>query len=202
MKNLVLLLAALGILSGCTASLPEIPVDHRSVEPGSKVTRGGNTELALLGSAIQIGGQLPSARLVDTHLRPVDLSTRRGEVLLVSIVPSIDTQVCERQTHLLWEAEVANGVRKITISRDLPFAQQRFADATGFGDIQFLSDFQKAEFGSRSGLLVDQIYLLARSVLVIDQEGTIRYLQVVPELSHLPDMERAVAEAAALAGNQ
>ena len=123
-------------------------------------------------------------------------------MLLISIVPSVDTQVCERQTHLLGEAEVANGVRKITISRDLPFAQQRFVDATGFGDIQFLSDFQKAEFGSRSGLLVDQLYLLARAMLVIDQEGKIRYLQVVPELSHLPDMERAVAEASALAGNQ
>jgi len=202
MKNLVMLLAALGFLSGCAASLPEIPVNYQSVEPGSKVTRGGNTELALLGSAIQLGGELPIARLVDTHLRPVDLSTLRGEVLLISIVPSLDTQVCERQTHLLGEAEVAKGVRKITISRDLPFAQQRFADETGFGDIQFLSDFQKAEFGIRSGLLVDQIYLLARAMLVIDQQGTIRYLQVVPELSHLPDMERAVAEAAALAGKQ
>jgi len=202
MKKLWFVLIALGVLSGCAAKLPVIPVDHHSVEPGSKVTRGGKTELALLGSAIQLGGQLPSVSLVDTHLRSVDLSTRRGEVLLISIVPSVDTQVCERQTHLLGEAEVANGVRKITISRDLPFAQQRFVDATGFGDIQFLSDFQKAEFGSRSGLLVDQIYLLARAMLVIDQEGKIRYLQVVPELSHLPDMERAVAEASALAGNQ
>ena len=202
MKKLWFVLIALGFLSGCAANLPAIPVAHDSVEPGSKVTRGGKTELALLGSAIRLGDQLPSVSLVDTHLQAVDLSARRGEVLLVSIVPSLDTQVCERQTHLLGEAELAPGIRKVTISRDLPFAQQRFADETGFTDILYLSDFQKAEFGSQSGLLVDQLYLLARSVLVVDRDGTIRYLQVVPELSHLPDMERAVAEATALANRQ
>lgn len=202
MKKLFIALAGCVFLIGCTASLPVIPVDQGSVEPGSKVTRGGKTELDLLGPGLKLGGPLPAVNLIDTHLQAVDLSARRGEVLLVSIVPSLDTQVCERQTHLLGEVELAPGIRKVTISRDLPFAQQRFADATGFTDILYLSDFQKAEFGSRSGLLVDQLYLLARSVLVVDRDGTIRYLQVVPELSHLPDMERAVAEATALANRQ
>jgi thiol peroxidase len=199
MKKFLCLGTVTALLFACAPVPPAIPVDYGSVAPGSKVTRGGNTELALLGTGIKVGDQLPAAQLVDTHLRGVDLSSQRGEVLLISIVPSLDTQVCERQTHLLGEAAVANGVRKVTISRDLPFAQQRFADVTGFTDIQFLSDYQKADFATRSGLLVDHLYLLARSVLVVDAEGTIRYLQVVPELSHLPDMERAVAEADALA---
>jgi thioredoxin-dependent peroxiredoxin len=199
MKNFRSLWTLLFFLFACAPIPPLIPVDHGSVAPGSKVTRGGNTELALLGTGIRVGDQLPAARLVDTLLRGVDLSTRRGEVMLISIVPSLDTQVCERQTHLLGEAVVADGVRKVTISRDLPFAQQRFADATGFEDILYLSDYQKADFATRSGLLIDQIYLLARSVMVVDAEGTIRYLQVVPELSHLPDLDRAVAEANALA---
>lgn len=198
MKKLLFVLSSFVLLSGCAASLPEIPVDQGSVKPGSMVTRGGTTELALLGQGFKLGGPLPAVSLVDTSLQAVDLSTRRGEVLLVSIVPSLDTQVCERQTHLLGETKLPPGIRKVTISRDLPFAQQRFADATGFTDILYLSDFQKAEFGSRSGLLIDQLYLLARSVLVVDRDGTIRYMQVVPELSHLPDMPRAIAAAEAL----
>ncbi|HKI51172.1 MAG TPA: peroxiredoxin [Geothermobacteraceae bacterium] len=198
MQKLLFALAGGIILLGCAASRPEIPVDRGSVEPGSKVTRGGTTELDLLGPGLKLGDQLPSVSLVDSNLRPVDLSTRRGEVLLVSIVPSLDTQVCERQTHLLGEAKLPPGIRKVTISRDLPFAQQRFANTTGFSDILYLSDFQKAEFGHQSGLLIDRLYLLARSVLVVDRDGTIRYLQVVPELSHLPDLPRAIAAAEAL----
>jgi thiol peroxidase len=90
-------------------------------------------------------------------------------------------------------------VKRITISRDLPFAQKRFAEDTGFDRILFLSDYQKAEFGRATGLLVDQIYLLARAVAVVDREGVVRYLQVVPELSHLPDMPAAFARARELA---
>lgn len=202
MKKFLPWLISVAFLVSCAAKPPMIPVDQRSVEAGSSVTRGGKTELALLGSAVQVGDPFPSAHLVDTLLQGVDLAGPQQDVLLVSIVPSLDTQVCERQTHLLGESELAPGVRKVTISRDLPFAQQRFADETGFGDIQFLSDFQQAEFGYRSGLLVDKIYLLARSVMVVDRTGTIRYLQVVPELSHLPDMERAIAEAEALAAER
>jgi thiol peroxidase len=115
--------------------------------------------------------------------------------------PSLDTQVCERQTHLLGEeaAKLPAGVRLVTISRDLPFAQKRFAEETGFKDILFLSDYQKSDFGQATGLLVDQIYLLARSVILVDRQGTVRYIQVVPELSHLPDMTTAFAKAAELA---
>jgi thiol peroxidase len=197
--NLVIVLSAL-ILSACVAHVPVIPVATGSVVPGGTVTRGGTTVLNLLGEPLQVGDPLPSVALVDTNLNSVDLSSRRGEVLLLSVVPSLDTQVCERQTHILGEAgtKLSPDIRRVTISRDLPFAQKRFADETGFKDILFLSDYQQAEFGRATGLLVDQIYLLARSVLVVDQEGKVRYLQVVPELSHLPDMTAALAAAEAL----
>lgn len=197
MKFLLFLTVPLLILAGC-ATTPNIPVDHRSVDPGSKVTRGGSTELALLGDPIAVGDSLPAVKLVDVNLRSVDLSAMKGDVLLVSIVPSVDTQVCEQQTHLLGEMKIPEGIRKVTISRDLPFAQKRFLDETGFGDILFLSDFQKAAFGQASGLLVDEIYLLARGMMVVDREGRVRYLQVVPEISHLPDMDKALTEAEAV----
>jgi len=197
--NKSLLSLLLLVATGCAASIPQIPVDTASVAPGSQVTRGGQTELALLGDPLQVGSPLPAVDLVDTSLRRVDPSTLRGEVLLVSIVPSLDTQVCERQTHLLGEARLPAGIRKLTISRDLPFAQKRFADESGIADVLYLSDFQKADFGKATGLLVDQVYLLARGVAVVDREGIVRYLQVVPELSHLPDMDAAIRVALDLA---
>ncbi len=197
-KNLKQLLIGLALLTlaGCAAKpVPVIPVDTRSVQPGTSVTRGGTTTLPLLGTPVRVGEKLPAFTLVDTNLKRVDLAAMRGEVLLLSIVPSLDTQVCERQTHILGEAgaSLPPGIRRITISRDLPFAQKRFADETGLKDIYYLSDFQKAEFGQGTGLLVDQVYLLARSVILVDRQGTVRYIQVVPELSHLPDLNAAFA---------
>jgi len=192
------------LLGACAAALPAIPVDTETVQPGATVTRGGKTTLQLLGSPLAVGQKLPSVKLVDTNLKTVDPAGMQGEVLLLSVVPSLDTQVCERQTHLLGEAgaKLPPGVRRITISRDLPFAQKRFADETGFKEILFLSDYQRGEFGRATGLLVDQIYLLARSVILVDRQGTVRYIQVVPELSHLPDMETAFARAAELAAEK
>lgn len=189
------------LLVACAATRPQIPVDTRSVLPGESVTRGGKTTLPLLGSPLAVGQKFPSVKLVDINLKTVDPAAMQGEVLLLSVVPSLDTQVCERQTHILGEegAKLPAGVRRITVSRDLPFAQKRFADDTGFKDILFLSDYQKADFGRATGLLVDQIHLLARSVILVDRQGTVRYIQVVPELSHLPDMTTAFARAAELA---
>jgi len=192
------------LLGACAAALPAIPVDTATVQPGATVTRGGKTTLQLLGTPLAVGQKVPSVKLVDTNLKTVDPAAMQGEVLLLSVVPSLDTQVCERQTHLLGEeaAKMPPGVRLVTVSRDLPFAQKRFADETGFKEILFLSDYQKADFGRATGLLVDQIHLLARSVIVVDRLGTVRYIQVVPELSHLPDMETAFARAAELAAER
>jgi thiol peroxidase len=192
-----LFLLPLFSLAACAATVPKIPVESDSVKPGTAVTRGGTTELALLGDALEVGDPLPPVSLVDTHLQNVDLSGRRGEVLFISVVPSLDTQVCERQTHILGEegSRMPPGIVRITVSRDLPFAQKRFAEEAKLTDILYLSDYRKADFGRATGLLVDDIYLLARSVILVDKEGRVRYIQVVPELSHLPDMEKAFARA-------
>ncbi len=197
MKHILIATLSILFLSAC-AAVPQIPVDQRTVAPGSKVTRSGTTELKLLGDAVEVGAQMPAVQLVDSNLSMINTASLAGEILLVSIVPSLDTQVCERQTGLLGELKVSEGIRKVTISRDLPFAQNRFANENGFHDILYLSDFQRADFGRASGLLVDEIYLLARSMMVVDRQGTIRYLQVVPDISHLPDVGRAAAEAEVL----
>ncbi|MCH8208219.1 MAG: redoxin family protein, partial [Nitrospinae bacterium] len=83
-------------------------------------------------------------------------------------------------------------------SRDLPFAQKRFAKEANINNILFLSDYREAEFGRTSGLLIQENRLLARTVMVIDREGIIRYMEIVSELSQLPDMKKVFAFAKSL----
>ena len=90
-------------------------------------------------------------------------------------------------------------MERITISRDLPFAQKRFAAERKLDHVRFLSDYKEGAFGRSTGLLQEDSQLITRSVIVVDQEGIVRYIQVVPEVTHLPDMERAFEEAAKLA---
>jgi len=200
LKRYIFSVLTLFFVTACTlGSPPPIPVDIDSSTPGGTITRGG-TPFQLLGTPVAVGEPLPSVALYSNNLNRVDLSERKGRVMLISVVPSIDTGVCEQQTHLLGEKEgVSEQIERITISRDLPFAQKRFRDETGFDDVLFLSDFQDGAFGMQTGLLVEKVKLLARTVMVVDKQGIVRYLQVVPESGHLPDMDRAFAFAQQLA---
>lgn len=189
------------LLVGCAAHQARIPVDTLSVAPGSSITMGGKS-VKLLGKPIALGDPLPPVRLLDAMtMQFVDLAAMKGSVTFLSIVPSLDTKVCEAQTHLLGEegSRMPPQVKRITISRDTPYAQKRFAEEAKLKDIQYLSDFMEGAFGRATGLLRDDIMLLARSVIITDREGRVRYIQVVPELSHLPDMEKAFRKAEELA---
>jgi len=188
------------LLFGCAATKPtkaDIVVNRDSVLPGSAVTRGGQS-IRLLGQPIAIGDLLPSVLLVDAMtMQPVDIATIKGDVVLLNIVPSIDTPVCEAQTNFLSEGSrhMPPQVRRITISRDTPFAQKRFAREAKIENVRFLSDAREGAFGRSVGLLTERDMLLARAVIILDKEGRVRYLQVVPELSQLPDLEKAFLKA-------
>ena len=202
MKNIIkLIVVGIFLLAGCATSGPPPVMDTESSEPGGSVSRKGNPT-NLLGNAISVGNPLPSVYLVESSsMKPVDLSLEKGKVLLLSIVPSIDTKVCEEQTHYLGEKgdHLSSDVERITISRDTPFAHRRFAEEAKLSDIRYLSDYREGQFGMATGLLAEDIRLLARSIVVVDQAGIVRYIQVVPEQSHLPDMEKAFAFAHSLA---
>jgi thioredoxin-dependent peroxiredoxin len=156
--------------------------------------------LTLMGEKLQTGKILPTVLLPDLELNMVDLQSFKGKVTLLSVVPSLDTPTCDKQTHIL--SEENKGLDKIanliTISRDLPFAQKRFANKTKMKNITFLSDYRDAEFGELTGLLIKENRLLARAIIILDSEGIVRYLEIVSELSKLPDMEKAMAFARSL----
>ncbi len=193
------LLCAAMLLTGCattnTASdAPSFPVSKDSVAPGSSVKRGG-TPMKLAKGKIELDKPMPSAELTDANWGAYSFRGD-GKVRIVSFVPSVDTKVCEEQTHELGEATNVNPkIERVTVSRDLPAAQKRFAEEAKLKNITYLSDFKTGGFGKASGLLIEDAGLLARGVAVVDGEGKVRYLQIVPELGSLPDMAKAISVA-------
>jgi thiol peroxidase len=201
MKSLCSVGVLLLLILGCASLQTKPPMDRNSVEPGSVVQRG-DKRFPLLGTPISTGDSLPSVRLVDAMtMKEVDLSQERGNVLFLNIVPSLDTPVCDAQTHYLGEEgdKLPDLIARVTISRYTPFAQKRFAKEAKLTDIRYLSDHREGEFGRSTGLLMDGLKLLARAVILVDTRGEVRYIQVVPEMTHMPDMEAAFLKATQLA---
>ncbi|HLG28984.1 MAG TPA: thiol peroxidase [Candidatus Brocadiales bacterium] len=205
--HLISMIFGLVVFSGCanfhaySHVEPKFTIASSSVNTGSgnSITMKG-APVTLEGESIKIGDNAPEVTLAGTDLKPVALPGDKGRVKIISIVPSLDTKVCENQTHLFSERN--NGLDKdvdiITISMDLPFAQARFSERAEIKNLRFLSDHKTADFGRRYGLLIKELRLLSRSVIVLDKENVIRYIQVVPELTQLPDFERALAIAKSL----
>ncbi len=180
----------------------DLPVATRSVAAGQghTVTLKG-TPLALEGSGIQVGDPLPDALVTRGDLSVINIADTQGKVRIISIVPSLDTTVCEQQTHYLSEKNKGLDaiVELITVSVDTPFAQARFAKEASITNVTFLSDYRGGDFGRAYGLLLTKPHLLARTVLVVDQTNIIRYVQITPELAEMPDMETAFKAARDLA---
>src|SRR4030042_3580998 len=200
-KSLMMISCLLLVNRGCATFQSEIPVNMGSARPGGEVSFKGKS-FRLLGSPISVGKSLPSVEMVDSMtMKNVNLSKERGSVLFLSIVPSLDTPVCEEQTHLLGEKGnlLPKEVKRIVISRDTPFAQKRFAQEAELEDLQYLSDYKQGDFARSTGLLIEGLMLFAMSVILVDKQGTVKYLQVVPETTHLPNMEKAFEKAMDLA---
>lgn len=208
--SVALIYLSLGV-AGCTAgpaSAPDNTFLYRAlpIAQGSAKSGEGNrimfrgTALSLEGPGISVGETLRSVSLAKGDLSLLDLASTKGTVRIISVVPSLDTAVCEQQTHLLSERNqgLDQSVKLVTISVDTPFAQARFAKEANIDNITFLSDYRGGAFGKTYGLLLKDPHLLARSVMVVDANNMIHYLQVTPELGHLPDMEAAFKAARAL----
>ncbi len=205
LRVIIVFLLGSGLMVGGCATPPtssakptflykDLPLAKGSAQAGNGQTitfRGA--PLSLEGQGIAIGDSLRSVNLAQADLSPTDLASKPGTVKIISVVPSLDTTVCEQQTHVLSERNegLDQSVELVTISIDTPFAQTRFAEEADIKNITFLSDYRDAAFGKTYGLLLKEPHLLARTVMVVDAKNIIRYLQVTPDLAHLPDMEAA-----------
>jgi thiol peroxidase len=159
------------------------------------ITMKGNP-LTLVGKELKVGDPAPDFEVLDNDLAPVRLASFKGKVCVVSAVPSLDTPVCDMETRRFNEeaAKLGSDIRILTISMDLPFAQKRWCGAAGVDKVITLSDHRSASFGTTYGVLIKELRLLGRAVFVLDREGTIRYIQIVEEVTDEPDYD-AVLEA-------
>ncbi|WP_209326476.1 thiol peroxidase [Pseudoalteromonas sp. PA2MD11] len=184
------LMFALGAV--CTFSyagdLSENSLDAGKVSAQSK-------PVTLLGQGVEVGQQAPNFKVVDGNFTPVTLDNYRGQAVLLSVVPSLDTGVCSIQTKHFNEKVASEypSVAMLTLSADLPFAQKRFCKAENIDKIVTLSDSVWRDFGKNYGLIIKDMGLLTRAVFVLDKEHNIVYKQLVDNLSKEPDYDGAIA---------
>lgn len=148
--------------------------------------------ITLLGSQVKTGETAPEFTLLDNDLNEVNLSTYDGQKKLISVVPSIDTGVCDQQTRKFnEEASQEDGV-VLTVSVDLPFSQKRWCASNGLDNVITLSDHKDLSFGKNYGVVMEELRLLARSVFVLDKNNKVVYSEIVSEGTDFPDFESAL----------
>ncbi len=159
-----------------------------------------NQVLENAGEPVQVGMKAPNATLIDNQLEEVQLDKYADHIRIISVVPSLDTGVCQAQTRRFNEEATSRpDVVVLTVSMDLPFAQQRFCAAEGLERVHTLSDHRDAEFGQKYGFLMPQVRLLSRGVVVIDKDNVIRHVEYVEETSHEVDFKAALQVVSELA---
>lgn len=164
----------------------------------ANVTFKGNP-MTLLGNEVKVGDKAPNFVVLANDLSPFTLESLQEKVTIISVVPSLDTGVCDAQTRRFNEAAAQlEGVNIITISVDLPFAQKRWCGAAGIDKVQTLSDHRELSFGQAFGVAIEELRLLARAVFVVNQQGEVTYAEYVPEATDHPNYDAPVAAAKAL----
>ncbi len=163
------------------------------------ITFKGNP-MTLIGPALAVGDKAPAFTSIDTGLAPVSLADFAGKIKIISTVPSLDTPVCDTETRRFNQeaAALPENIVLLTVSMDLPFAQKRWCGAAGIERVKTLSDYRDRSFGLSYGVLIKELMLLSRVIFVIDATDTIRYIQVVPEVTSEPDYAAVLTAAKAL----
>lgn len=159
------------------------------------VTFKGNP-MTLIGDEVKAGQQAPDFVMHRFEggmhkLTPADL---KGKPSILSVVPSLDTPVCQTQTKKFNEQLGAFGdkINAWTVSLDLPFAMNRFCGAEGIANIKSVSDYQDRSFGKNWGMLIDELKILARGTFVLDADGKVVYAETVKEVAEEPNYDAAL----------
>lgn len=167
--------------------------------PDRSVTMHG-TPLPVAGPELKAGDKAPDFKLhqkTESGLGDLTLKDFAGKTVIVSVVPSLDTPVCELQTKRFNDeiATLPSDVEVLTVSMDLPFAQARFCSDHKVDKVKTASDHRDASFGRAYGTLIEPLRLEARSIFVVGPDGVLRYTEYVPEITEHPNYDRALAAA-------
>lgn len=163
-------------------------------ERPNAVTLKGNPK-TLIGDELKVGDTAPDFSLKANDMSDKTLASYAGKVKLISVVPSIDTPVCDTETRKFNEAAsgLGDGVVVLTVSVDTPMAQKRWCGAAGVENVECLSDFKDHAFGPAYGVRIKEVGLLARQIFVVDKDNKITYTQLVGEVAEEPDYDAALA---------
>jgi len=163
--------------------------------PGA-ITFKGNP-MTLAGNAVTVGQQAPDCTLhaFEGGMKAVTAADWKGKPTFISVVPSLDTPVCQIQTKKFNEELAALGdrVNAVTVSLDLPFAMNRFCGAENIKNMRAVSDYQDRSFGQNWGMLIEELKILARGTFVLDTNGKVIYTELVKEVASEPDYDKALA---------
>ena len=162
--------------------------------PGATTMRGN--PLTLIGPELKPGDPAPDFAVIDNNMKPVTLADTGGHVRIVSVVPSLDTPVCDAQTKRFNEAASSlPGIDIFTVSMDLPFAQKRWCGAFAVDKVKMLSDHKNASFGTNYGTLIKELRIESRAIFVIDGNNRVCHVEYVKEVADHPDYEAALQAA-------
>jgi len=163
------------------------------MEQKGVVTVKGNP-VTLIGSEVKVGDKAPDFTVVDGDLKEVKLKDFTGKIKVISVSASLDTTVCDMQARRFNQeaSRLPKDVVIMNITMDLPFAISRFCTTAGIDKVQAFSDHRDASFGNAYGVLIKELRLLARSIFIMDKNDTIRYVEIVPELTNHPDYDKAL----------
>ncbi len=159
-----------------------------------EITFAGNP-MTLRGEAVKEGQQAPNFTAVKQDLSPFDFyKDTENKVKIISIAPSIDTGVCSLQTIRFNEeaGKLKDKVQIVTVTVDLPFAQKRYCAAEGIENIDVVSDHKDLDFGDKYGFVIDELRLLTRGIVVVDEDNQIKHVEYVNEVTEHPDYDKAL----------
>lgn len=161
----------------------------------ASITFKGNP-VTLLGNEVKVGDKAPNFTVLANDMSAVTLENTKGQVRLITAVPSIDTGVCDAETRRFNEESAKlDNVKILTVSVDLPFAQKRWCAAAGIENVQTLSDHRDLSFGEAYGVAIKELRLLARAVFVVDSSDIVTYVEYVSEATEHPNYDAAVEAA-------
>lgn len=159
------------------------------------ITFGGN-KVNLEGKEIKVGDLAPSFKAVKRNLSDFNSDDLKGKIVVYSVAPSIDTPVCALQATTFNEeaTKLSDDVKIVTVTVDLPFAQERFCSVKGIKNADIVSDYKYKEFGKKFGFMIEELQLLARGVVIVDRDGKVAYVEYVPEVTHDVNFDKALEE--------
>lgn len=159
------------------------------------ITFGGD-KVTLEGKEIKVGDVAPSFKAVNKDLSDFNSEDLKGKIVVYSVAPSIDTPVCALQATTFNEeaTKLSDDVKIVTVTVDLPFAQERFCSVKGIDNADIVSDYRYKEFGQKFGFMMEELQLLARGVVIVDRDGKVAYVEYVPEVTNDVNFDRALEE--------